>query len=1574
MEDPSTKEKRLRSEADRHRVARAQETEGQQEQAVRHKALRRDETIEERMARENAIRMQNLREDREDNEELLRAINAEMIPIETEEERSYRETVLAERNRAGVPRTHRAACKVIVSENRFALHYCGEMNLICQECGAKHFKAERPPDKKFSQCCRKGRVILPPPKECPQPLAGLLQGTHPKAKSFMTKIRNYNSALAFASMGANISAPPGRGPYCFRIHGQVYHNTASVGDTENPKYADLYFIDAAQAIDYRASVEANGGCCRDLMQELDQMLRENHPYAAIYKMMRQVLEDEFRQAQAENRPHQVVGMIIRSDRKNLDQRRYNSPTVNEIAVIFKSSNGEPPADRDIRGHLLIPSRGKRFIKIDSQKPMCDPMTYPLLFPNGEDGWHVNMPYTNTTRRDRAEAAGIDEGQDDEQAAHELDEEEEPDREVGIAGDEDNNPRRLNQGSGQRQRVTQCEFYSYLMSIRDYFNTVLYGGPLTQQWIVDSYVKIEANRVKYIREHQAELRVAQYNGLMDYVNNRAEIENCTVGSIYILPSSFIGSPRAMKQAYQDAMSICGKFGKPTFFLTFTCNPKWKEITENIPNHFTASDRPDIVARVYNQKKLELIKDIEKRQVLGFAAARIHVIEFQKRGLPHCHMLLWIDKRDAPTTVEDVDLTICAEIPDRTTHPRLFDIVMANMIHGPCGSTNKNSPCMDGEKCAKKFPKQFNDVTLINDNGYPTYRRRDTGVMHRLRRGQTDFEVDNRWVVPYNPWLSLKYDSHINLEYCASIVSVKYIFKYVYKGYDCLQTDTKFGAYRPQEGHLPTVDWDEITSHLDARYVSAPEASWRIFKFPLTDRSHAIFRLAIHLPREQSVFFRPGNEERALINAASRDTTLTAYFKLNQQLGVARQYFYREIPHHFLFDKKSLKWKPRKNRAKIIGRLYTVGITQIERFCLRLLLINVKGATSYEHLRTVNGTVYPTFKDAAIAMNLLESDRTWEATLQEAAAFQMPFKLRQLFVDICLYCNPTNALHLFETNLTDLMEDYVGSGHDVEIAKNLTLKWIQDKLQLNNQSMEDLCLPVPDFQLINQLIEAQIATDNDGDMQEKRLLGQIMLAKLNEGQRAAFNEIMASTEDVNNLHPRLFFLDGPGGTGKTFLYNTLITVLQGQGKSVVAVASTGIAATLLTDGTTYHSKYKLYPPITETTRSKIEENSYSAHVIREASLNISDEATMKLNHALDGINHLFQMVAKNRNQPFGNKVLLLGGDFRQCLPVVRHGDRVQVIESTIKNNVTWPLFRQLRLVQNMRTTQGSQEYADWLIQLGNGTLPQLPSLNDPELIEIPPDFLDVPSNLVDHVFGHPSKLLNPGVAEKITTRAILCPKNVDCLRINNDIIAKMPGALKVYRSIDTIDSEDPGEIADYPPEVLNTFDVSGLPPHQLHLKVGAVVILLKNIDTRQGLCNGTRLIIKSLTDNLIVANIASGKNKGHSVFLPRMSMSPTDSDLPFRLKRLQFPVLLAFAMTINKSQGQTFDRVGIYLPEPVFSHGQLYVAFSRATSREGVKVKVEETNNQGKLLRNRADATEEDKHRVFTKNIVYREVLL
>nr|CAH0113273.1 unnamed protein product [Daphnia galeata] len=1076
--------------------------------------------------------------------------------------------------------------------------------------------------------------------------------------------------------------------------------------------------------------------------------------------------------------------------------------------------------------------------------------------------------------------------------------------------------------GPRSRITQAEFYSFMISVRNFFNPVLCGGPLTQQWMADTYCKIEANRLKYIRENQAELHVAQYNGLMDYINNRAERQNTQVGTVYILPSSFIGSPRAMKQSYQDAMAICGKFGKPTFFLTFTCNPKWREITANIPNYLTASDRPDIVSRVFYLKKKELIDDIENKQVLGFPTAYIYVIEFQKRGLPHMHLLIWIDRRDAPSSEEDMDNCICAEIPDKLTHPRLYASVMAHMIHGPCGAINKKSPCMDNNH--------------YEENNWHS---------HILKRGNRPFEVDNRWVVPYNPWLLLKYDCHINLEFCASITTVKYIFKYVYKGHDC-----SF-----EERDEPRLEWDEISNFLNTRYVSAPEASWRIFKFPLAARSHTVTRLAVHLPLEQSVFFQPGNEEQAAANAEQDNITT------------------REIPSYYNFVKVRNFWKPRARNQRIIGRIYTVSVKQAERFCLRLLLIAIKGPTSYEYIRTVNGVLLPTFKAAAAALNLLEDDTIWERTLDEAAEFEMPERLRQLFVDICLFCNPTDAPDLFERQLPHLMDDFIRNDYDAQVARHLTLKWIQEKLALANITMESLNLPVPDFQLIHRIIEAQLDDNAEATMREKRRLGNLMVSQLNEGQRAAFDTVMAAINDPDKSMPHQYFLDGPGGTGKTFLYNTLITVLQGQGKTVIAVASTGIASTLLIDGATYHSQFKIYPPLTEATRSRIEDGSYMAQLIRNAVLIISDEATMKTNHALDAINYVIQKVEHNID-PYANKVLLLGGDFRQCLPVIRHGNRVKVLEATIRNNTTWPLFRPLGLTQNMRTAVGSQDYADWLIRLGNGTLPQVPRLNDPDLIEIPADFFNVRMNLIEHVFGNPVNLLDDTVTQQICNRAILCPKNKDCLRINTQIIKDMPGAMHEYKSIDTIDSDDPQEIANYPAEILNTFDVSGLPTHILKLKVGAIIILLKNINSRQGLCNGTRLIIRSLTQHLIVAEIASGKNKGHIVYIPRMTMSPTDSDLPFTLKRLQFPVLLAFAMTITKSQGQTFDRVGIFLPEPVFSHGQLYVAFSRSTSKEGVRVEINESDKQGHLLRNHPTATEEEKLKVFTKNIVYREVLL
>nr|XP_043629937.1 ATP-dependent DNA helicase PIF1-like [Erigeron canadensis]XP_043629938.1 ATP-dependent DNA helicase PIF1-like [Erigeron canadensis] len=210
----------------------------------------------------------------------------------------------------------------------------------------------------------------------------------------------------------------------------------------------------------------------------------------------------------------------------------------------------------------------------------------------------------------------------------------------------------------------------------------------------------------------------------------------------------------------------------------------------------------------------------------------------------------------------------------------------------------------------------------------------------------------------------------------------------------------------------------------------------------------------------------------------------------------------------------------------------------------------------------------------------------------------------------------------------------------------------------------------------------------------------------------------------------------------------------------------------------------------------------------------------------------------------------------------------------------------------------------------------------------------------------------------SKAILSTKNDNVDEINDKLIGVFCGEEQIYYSFDEAE-DDVNKY--YPIEFLNSLNVSGLPPHCLLLKVGCLIILLRNIDPWNGLCNGTRLICKGFQRNVIDAEIAAGQHAGKRVFLPRIPLCPSENDMyPFKLKRKQFPVYLSFVMTINKAQGQTIPNVGVYLPEPVFSHGQLYVALSRGTSRENVKVLVRPTQDFSRSG-------------VYTANVVYREVL-
>jgi hypothetical protein len=139
---------------------------------------------------------------------------------------------------------------------------------------------------------------------------------------------------------------------------------------------------------------------------------------------------------------------------------------------------------------------------------------------------------------------------------------------------------------------------------------------------------------------------------------------------------------MGQLYQDAMARVRKFGKLGLFVTFTCNPKWKAITHALLLGQTAKDHPELVTCVFNLKLDALLKDI-KDGVLGNVIAKIWFIEFQKRGLPHAHILFILDEASKLRTAEDYDLMLLIEILDLIRHPEAYETVTSCMVHGPCG---------------------------------------------------------------------------------------------------------------------------------------------------------------------------------------------------------------------------------------------------------------------------------------------------------------------------------------------------------------------------------------------------------------------------------------------------------------------------------------------------------------------------------------------------------------------------------------------------------------------------------------------------------------------------------------------------------------------------------------------------------------------------------------------------------------------------------------------------------------------------------------------------------------------------
>ncbi|KAF8118673.1 hypothetical protein N665_0003s0048 [Sinapis alba] len=1168
----------------------------------------------------------------------------------------------------------------------------------------------------FTLCCGKGQVVLPA-------LKSLIFGEDKLSKHFQKNIKPYNMVFSFTSLGGKVerSVKKGLGPDMFQLHGENDHLLGNLRppDGNSTKFGQLYIADIENEVKNRASclsnssldgqVKKSNALREEIIKALMDMLNKVNPHVKKYISARERFDTN---------PKDAFHMRIISDRLK-DGRTYNTPTSSEVVALIP---GDFNLDMDKRD-IVVQKHSGKLMRINEIHASYLPLQYPLLFAYGEDGFRLGIKkcVTEATKKQK------------------------------------------------KAIISMRQHYAYRLHERkNESGNLLHVRRLFQQFLVDAYTTIESNRMRYLKLNQSTLRSDSFYSIKES-ETAGNTNMDEQGKKFVLPASFTGGPRYMKKNYLDAMAICKKFGFPDLFITFTCNPKWLELTRFLKTrNLMPEDRPEVICRIFKMKLESLMDDLTKKHILGKTVSSMYTIEFQKCSLPHAHILLFMHPNAKLPTTYDIDKIICAEIPDKSREPDLHDVAKDMMMHGPCGAANMNSPCIENGLCSKGYPKPYSERTTINRDGFPIYRRREQVENYVEKSG---VKCDNQWVILYNKELSLRYRAHINVEWCNQAGLIKYLFKYINKG-----------------------------------YVSACEAGWRTFSFSIHYRSTAVQKLSFHLPGKQHVIFRGKDKMEVVVNCKLIENTMfLAWFELCKVDSLAKTITYVQIPNFFTFDKSKKKFNRRK-RGFAIGRINYAPRKQEDAYYLRVLFNYVCGPTSYEDIKTFEDVLHKSYKKTCSARGLLDDDHEYIDDLLRRS---------------------------YDSYANDLRQVYA--------------------MMLNNDSLES-----PE----NVWEHTWECLSDDIEYNRRRVLNQ--------------QGLVLSDEDKEK-----------------YALQEIEKLLRRNGDSL--------------------ERFTSMPKVPESS-------------INDSNVLILDERSyqtpMMNKHCFEALDRsLSDIVGKHRNKPFGGKVVAFGGDFRQILLVINGAGRAEVVLETLNSSYLWEHCKAKDL----------KDFSEWILKVGKGKLAE-PNDGEAE-IEIPTEFLttsceDPIEAISKAVYSDYLSLQEYKEPRFFQERAILCPTNEDVNLVNDYMLDKLDGEEKIYISADSIDPIDKSSLNDEAlgPDFLNKIKVSGLPNHSLRLKVGCPVMIIQ------------------LMDFMVKAKIITGEKVRATVYIPRLLITPSDTRLPFKMRRRQLPLAVAFAITINKSQGHSLSEVGLFLPRPVFSHGQLYVAVSRVTSKKGLKILI--VNKDGK----------------------------
>ena len=593
--------------------------------------------------------------------------------------------------------------------------------------------------------------------------------------------------------------------------------------------------------------------------------------------------------------------------------------------------------------------------------------------------------------------------------------------------------------------------------------------------------------------------------------------------------------------------------------------------------------------------------------------------------------------------------------------------------------------------------------------------------------------------------------------------------------------------------------------------------------------------------------------------------------------ARDILYRDVAKWYLWKPRNkvkdinAHWKRRiRFGIKVVGRIRHVSPTMEckELFHLRLLLNTKRGPTSFEDLRTIDGVTYTTFHEAAFAMGLVEDDREWEIVMEESSVVASSSQMRSLFVIILTHGMPMNPSFLWDKYKNSMSEDFMmkrvhrNPSLDREVIEddyNLALLDIESQLQVFPKSRTtDYNLPAtkepPVPVEMDSNSEIRNALSFDPDVEKSKM--KEFVDEFNDEQRGSFDEINQSVIDGSG---KCFFLDGAGGCGKTYVAKALIHATRSRRQIAIACASSGIASTLLPKGQTAHSAFSIpIEGLNPDSTCNITGLSGKAKLIRRIALIVWDEAFMVHRHGFEATSRTLQHLRNDKKTAFGGITVLILGDLRQTLPVLPKASRVQIVDSCLTRSRLWKSFKRLTLQINMRvmTTciedrQKLLDYDNFLIKLGDGKIlsDETGGIQLPSQFSLPPND---PRGIVKWVYGDKprplpvvgrcprnqyKRILKENI-EYYKDKAILCPKNEDVDKLNETIMKTLPGEGQVYLSADAVSIGDVNsdEGLHVTTEFLNSINLSGLPPHVLTVKVGVVMMLLRNLNPKKGYVMG------------------------------------------------------------------------------------------------------------------------------------------